>query len=268
MAPGFSSRGDQLGLQKDGKWDREALDARREGRRTPSWGRDYARILAISCMVAAFTVAVIWAFGAGLLLDRQYDTVQGTSLGTMAGIIGAVFGFGYLYFLFDNDRDDHGMRPSGLVPLFLVGSASYAFIVAVVSLVWPLVADFSSHTGQVNDSWGSSALSVAVLLCIVWLSAASGFTIMFFLTTSQFRPGVITMSLVLFAAGAGYEVYFALVPLHKPIGDFTAHFLILLLVTLVQVTLSAALLAYGQHTRRVHESRIAAVGNHSQPLGP
>lgn len=130
---------------------------------TPTWTRDFLRVLGLSLIGVLFATILVWAATAGLLREKNsFDRLEGDPLwaGICAG--GMVFLFPFLFF--EHERQDSGFRRKGFVPLVMLSVPCGAVVATAVMMTWPFVLGDEAIPGTVSGDLAGDPASLLLIL--------------------------------------------------------------------------------------------------------
>lgn len=133
---------------------------------TPTWTRDFLRVLGLSLFGVLFFTAVVWFAAMGLIQEKSGpDQVEADPI--WAGICAGVTTFFFPFLFMEYRRDDSGFRRKGLIPLVILSVVIGGMIVTAVMLTWPFILGDHAIPGTVSGDLSSDPVSIVLLLFFI-----------------------------------------------------------------------------------------------------
>lgn len=134
---------------------------------TPTWMRDFRRVLVVMVFGVLFFTFIVWAATEGLIREKgTLDTpLAGDPL--WAGICAGAVVFMFPLLFFEHERSDDGFRRDGLVPLIILSVLCGAVITTAVMMTWPSVLGDEAIAGTVSGDLGGDPTSVLLVLFFI-----------------------------------------------------------------------------------------------------
>lgn len=206
---------------------------------TPTWARDFLRVLGLSLFGVLFFTAVVWFAALGLLQEKGgTDPVEADPI--WAGICAGVTTFVFPFLFMEYQRNDSGFRRKGLIPLVVLSVVIGGMIVTAVMMIWPFILGDRAIPGTVSGELSSDPASIVLLLFFIISGMTWCLSIIMLMTFGGFKY-VMWMLLpylgsVFFFTFGGKRVFE-----NPPSGGSTMFWAVMAVVGLAVLTVVAAL---------------------------
>ncbi|WP_181275175.1 hypothetical protein [Brevibacterium oceani] len=153
---------------------------------TPTWARDFLRVLGLSLFGVLFFTATVWFAALGLLQEKGgTDPIEADPI--WAGICAGVTTFVFPFLFVEFRRNDSGFRRKGLIALVVLSVVIGGVIVTAVMTTWPFILGDRAIPGTVSGELSSDPASIVLLLFFIISGMAWCLSIIMLMTFGGFK---------------------------------------------------------------------------------